>query len=235
MQVPTRTPPTLTIEAVSAFNGLHVLVARDERLFAAEGLQVNIARPRPAERDAARLRATAARWFNPPATRGSCSISTLPTCFRVESAAITAVSRSARLVLGRSAAARWSLAQPEVFTPDSSVYTPQDLARKLVGLDYGNGTAYAGLQMLEGAMPRKRSAPAPPARTRRNGYACSGASRQTSGKSLARRGDVVVVTLNHRPGVLGYLRLGYLFGQEYAAAGVAVATGPRAGARVGPR
>src|SRR6476646_8451207 len=42
-----------------------------------------------------------------------------------------------------------------VVTPDSSVYTPQDLARKLVGLDYGNGTAYAGLQMLEGAMPRE--------------------------------------------------------------------------------
>jgi ABC-type nitrate/sulfonate/bicarbonate transport system substrate-binding protein len=39
--------------------------------------------------------------------------------------------------------------------PHSSVYTPQDLANKLVGLDYGNGTAYAGLQMLEGAMPRE--------------------------------------------------------------------------------
>ena len=25
----------------------------------------------------------------------------------------------------------------------------------MVGLDYGNGTAYAGLQMLEGAMPRE--------------------------------------------------------------------------------
>jgi ABC-type nitrate/sulfonate/bicarbonate transport system substrate-binding protein len=37
----------------------------------------------------------------------------------------------------------------------SSVYTPQELAGKLVGLDYGNGTAYAGLLMLEGAMPRE--------------------------------------------------------------------------------
>ncbi|MBV9601261.1 MAG: hypothetical protein JOZ87_30990 [Chloroflexi bacterium] len=35
------------------------------------------------------------------------------------------------------------------------MYTPQDLAHKLVGLDYGNGTAYAGLQMLEGAVPRE--------------------------------------------------------------------------------
>ena len=38
---------------------------------------------------------------------------------------------------------------------ESSVYTPQELAGKLVGLDYGNGTAYAGLLMLEGAMPRE--------------------------------------------------------------------------------
>ena len=42
-----------------------------------------------------------------------------------------------------------------VVAPGSSVYTPQELARKLVALDYGNGTAYAALQMLEGAMPRE--------------------------------------------------------------------------------
>ena len=42
-----------------------------------------------------------------------------------------------------------------VVCPDSTVFTPQELAGKLVGLDYGNGTAYAGLQMLEGAMPRE--------------------------------------------------------------------------------
>jgi NitT/TauT family transport system substrate-binding protein len=42
-----------------------------------------------------------------------------------------------------------------VVAPGSSVYTPQELAGRLVGLDYGNGTAYAGLLMLEGAMPRE--------------------------------------------------------------------------------
>ena len=41
-----------------------------------------------------------------------------------------------------------------VVRSDSPVYTPQELAHKVVALDYGNGTAYAGLQMLEGAMPR---------------------------------------------------------------------------------
>src|SRR5438093_3912634 len=42
-----------------------------------------------------------------------------------------------------------------VVPPDSSVYVPQELAHRKVGLDYGNGTAYAGLQMLEGAVPRE--------------------------------------------------------------------------------
>src|SRR5437660_4722048 len=42
-----------------------------------------------------------------------------------------------------------------VVASGSSVYTPQELAGKLVALDYGNGTAYAGLLMLEGAMPRE--------------------------------------------------------------------------------
>jgi NitT/TauT family transport system substrate-binding protein len=42
-----------------------------------------------------------------------------------------------------------------VVPPLSSVYTPQDLANRLVALDFGNGTAYTGLQMLEGAMPRQ--------------------------------------------------------------------------------
>src|SRR3979490_933181 len=43
--------------------------------------------------------------------------------------------------------------------PDSNVYVPQELAHRKVGLDYGNGTAYAGLQMLEGAVPRDALAP----------------------------------------------------------------------------
>jgi len=42
-----------------------------------------------------------------------------------------------------------------VVAPSSDVFTPQELAHRTVALDYGNGTAYAGLLMLEGAMPRE--------------------------------------------------------------------------------
>lgn len=52
-------------------------------------------------------------------------------------------------------------------------------------------------------------------------YAGSGASRQTDGGALARRGNAVVVTVNHRLGVLGYVRLEHLLGEPYRAAGIA--------------
>ena len=41
-----------------------------------------------------------------------------------------------------------------VVPPASTVYTPHELAYRPVAIDHGNGTAYAALQMLEGAMPR---------------------------------------------------------------------------------
>lgn len=52
------------------------------------------------------------------------------------------------------------------------------------------------------------------------GYAIgSGSWPLYNGANLARRGDVVVVTVNHRLGVLGYLHLGELAGPDYAASG----------------
>jgi para-nitrobenzyl esterase len=49
----------------------------------------------------------------------------------------------------------------------------------------------------------------------------SGSYPLYDGASLARRDDVVVVTVNHRLGVFGYLHLGELAGAEYADSGVA--------------
>ncbi|MHB8596990.1 MAG: carboxylesterase/lipase family protein [Ktedonobacteraceae bacterium] len=47
----------------------------------------------------------------------------------------------------------------------------------------------------------------------------SGSSGFYRGVNLARRGDVVVVTVNHRLGPLGYLYLGDIAGEEYASSG----------------
>jgi para-nitrobenzyl esterase len=47
----------------------------------------------------------------------------------------------------------------------------------------------------------------------------SGSTPGYAGKQLARFGDVVVITVNHRLGALGYLHLGDLGGPEYAQSG----------------
>jgi para-nitrobenzyl esterase len=49
----------------------------------------------------------------------------------------------------------------------------------------------------------------------------SGGAAMYDGGNLARRGDVVTVTVNHRLNVFGYLHLGDVFGPEYAQSGVA--------------
>jgi len=49
----------------------------------------------------------------------------------------------------------------------------------------------------------------------------SGGAAMYDGGNLARRGDVVTVTVNHRLNVFGYLHLGDIFGAEYSASGQA--------------
>jgi para-nitrobenzyl esterase len=49
----------------------------------------------------------------------------------------------------------------------------------------------------------------------------SGGASMYDGGALARKGDVVTVTVNHRLNVFGYLHLGEVFGAEYAQSGVA--------------
>jgi para-nitrobenzyl esterase len=49
----------------------------------------------------------------------------------------------------------------------------------------------------------------------------SGGAAMYDGGALARKGDVVTVTVNHRLNVFGYLHLGEVFGAEYAQSGAA--------------
>jgi hypothetical protein len=57
------TAMSMTIETVSAFNGLDVLVARDEGLFGEDGLNLRVA-----ERTSGALRSTANGTLTAPAT-----------------------------------------------------------------------------------------------------------------------------------------------------------------------
>jgi para-nitrobenzyl esterase len=49
----------------------------------------------------------------------------------------------------------------------------------------------------------------------------AGSETRYNGANLAKRGEVVVVTINHRLNVFGYLYLGEIFGKEYASSGIA--------------
>src|SRR6185437_13439605 len=49
----------------------------------------------------------------------------------------------------------------------------------------------------------------------------SGGAAMYDGGALAREGDAVTVTVNHRLNVFGYLHLGEVFGADYAQSGVA--------------
>ena len=82
---------TMTIERVMAFNGLDVLVARDEGLFAAEGLDLRIVLPAPADIRPPRR----ARSRGPSRTRDGSRSEATPSCSRGESAEITARWRKA--------------------------------------------------------------------------------------------------------------------------------------------
>jgi NitT/TauT family transport system substrate-binding protein len=42
-----------------------------------------------------------------------------------------------------------------VVAPDSDIYMASELADRVIGLNYGNGTSYTALQMLEGFLPRE--------------------------------------------------------------------------------
>ncbi len=89
---------TMTIERVMAFMGLDVLVARDEGLFEAEGLDLRIAALPPDEMQSA-AEGTPSK---PTTNQGSSRLAAKPRCSRPESAAITAGWRKALLAPSRS-------------------------------------------------------------------------------------------------------------------------------------
>ena len=92
---------------------------------------------------------------SPSRTRGGSSTAATPPCSRGESAAITAGWRKARWARCRSDGASMIVCGALVVRADLERLHAPGARGQAGGLDYGNGTAYAGLLMLEGAMPRE--------------------------------------------------------------------------------
>ena len=71
------------------------------------------------------------------------------------SGAITAASQDTSVQSGRQIGRRAIVTFAGlVVRPDSEVYTPQQMAGKLVGVPFYFGTHYLALHMLEGFLPR---------------------------------------------------------------------------------
>ncbi len=144
----------LRLETTAPFQGLPELVARDEGLFAAEGLDVEFVRRGENAPTAVDRSMTNPELANAFASHGSAAEQGGAAMFnacewgnyrRVEDSKTGSrqVGRRAIVVFGALMVA-----------PDSDVYTPQQLANKLVGVPYFAGTHYLAILLLEGFLPR---------------------------------------------------------------------------------
>ncbi len=144
----------LVLETTAPFQGLPELVAYDEGLFEKEGLAIEWA-----DRDAGvdkttRPDITSPKQVSPFASHGKLFEQGKADMYnacewgnycRVQDTA--AASRQ----IGRRAIVAYSAL---VVRGDSPVYTPQQLANRLIGVPFYFGTHYIALHMLEGFLPR---------------------------------------------------------------------------------
>jgi NitT/TauT family transport system substrate-binding protein len=145
----------LVLETTAPFQGLPELVAFDEGLFAAEGIEIEWA-----SRDDAIVQA----GLQPEAVlaNGATPFDSHGVLFEQGKADMynacewgnycrVGESAAGSRQIGRRAIVAWSaIAVP----PDSPVFTPQQLAGRSVGVGMYAGTHYLALQLLEGFLPR---------------------------------------------------------------------------------
>ena len=151
---------TLNLETTAPFQGLAELVAYEEGLFALEGLDIKWVDRDPTENNVQIIKPTAIDIKDPSEVDPHSSHGLLfeqgkadmyNACewgnyCRVQDSGI----ESGRQIGRRSIVSFAGL----VVRPESEVYTPQQLAGKLVGVPFYFGTHYLALHMLEGFLER---------------------------------------------------------------------------------
>ena len=144
---------TLRLETTAPFQGLAELVADAEGLFAAQGLDIQWVARDQAPR-ATDTSATSADGFSAFASHGSTfergGADMYNACECGNYRRVQDSGARGRQVGRRSIVVCAALA----VRPDSKVFTPQQLAGKLIGVPYYFGTHYLAIQMLEGFVPR---------------------------------------------------------------------------------
>jgi NitT/TauT family transport system substrate-binding protein len=144
----------LVLETTAPFQGLPELVADDEGLFAKEGLAVEWADRDAGVSKATRTDITSPKGVDPFTSHGKLFEQGKADMYnacewgnycRVQD------TKSGSRNLGRRAIVTFAAM---VVRPDSPVFTPQQLAGRLIGVPFYFGTHYIALHMLEGFVPR---------------------------------------------------------------------------------
>jgi len=145
---------TLNLETTAPFQGLAELVAYDEGLFAKEGITINwIDREKGVDKSPT-LHITDHKDASRFASHGSQleqgKADLYNACEWGNYSRVEGTKVKSRQIGRRSIVTYAAL----VVRGDSLVQTPQQLANRLIGLPFFNGTHYLALQMLEGFVPR---------------------------------------------------------------------------------
>jgi NitT/TauT family transport system substrate-binding protein len=144
----------LVLETTAPFQGLPELVAYDEGLFAKEGLLVEWADREQGLDKTTRTDITSPKGVDPFASHGKLfeqgKADMYNACEWGNYCRVQDTATGSRQIGRRAIIAYAAL----MVAPDSPVYTPQQLAGRLIGLPFYFGTHYIALHMLEGFLPR---------------------------------------------------------------------------------
>ena len=146
----------LGLETTAPFQGLPELVAYDEGLFEKEGLMVEWADREQGVEKKVETQVTSPKGVDPFASHGKLfeqgKADMYNACEWGNYCRVQDTAKGSRQV-GRRAIIAYSAL---MVGPDSDVYTPQQLADKVVGVPFYFGTHYIALHLLGGFLPRDR-------------------------------------------------------------------------------
>ena len=144
---------TLILENTLPFQGLPELVAYNEGLFAAEGLEVtwvDRTRGAPKQTDRSITNPNQVSSLNSHGAASEVGRASLYNACEWGNYRRTQDNQVGARQAGRRPIVAYGAL---IVAPDSDVYTPQQLAGKTIGVPYHAGTHYLALQMLEGFLP----------------------------------------------------------------------------------
>ena len=144
----------LVLESTAPFQGLPELVAYDEGLFEKEGLLIEWADREKGVEKKVEAHVTSPQGVNPFASHGKLfeqgKADMYNACEWGNYCRVQDTGAGSRQI-GRRAIIAYSAV---CVRPDSPVYTPQQLANKVIGVPFYFGTHYIALHLLEGFLPR---------------------------------------------------------------------------------